>query len=156
MPTSPRLLATLPLAATLIASLLVHPSVVHAAGDEAGGRMHARDARLEDGCRRYTYGYRVHAPNDDWTLELSILDPEGDAVHSHAFIGKYGRQGDPWRRKRVRYRICDNTSRPGVYRIKARLEWYERADDSPMSLLHSEPPRSHIVRLPVERFRLRR
>lgn len=139
-------------------ALLVSPAPVAQAaeGDRAGGRMHAEDARFADGCRRYSYGYRVRTPHDDWTLELSILNPDGDAVHSHAFIGKYGRQGDRRRRAKVPYRICSNASGPGVYRIRARLEWYEKPPPFPMDKLHGEPPQGHVVRLPVERFRLRR
>lgn len=155
MPRTARLVAAL---LSMSLALLVSPAPVAQAVERegAGGRVHADDAPFKEGCRRYSYGYRVRTPHDDWTLELSILDPDGDAVHAHAFLGKYGRQGDRRRRAHVPYRVCSDASRPGVYRIKARLEWYEKPEAFPMDMLHREPPEGHVVRLPVERFRLYR
>lgn len=153
-----RTAATVAATVTALASLLTPlPAAQAAGGDRAGGRTHADNAPFREGCRRYSYGYRVRTPTDDWTLEVTILNPDGDSVRADAFLGKPGRQGDPRRRSNVRYRICDTSSRPGVYRIRAKLEWFEEEDDSPLHhVMGGGPPRGHTVHLPVERFRLHR
>ena len=125
-----------------------------ASASEASGRTHGDSGRFKQGCRIYTFDYRVRTPYDDWTLEVFIRNPRGEAVHFNSFLGKPGREGHPRRQEDVRWKMCSNTSRPGRYTIRAKLTWYTPKEDL-LSALHPQTE-EHVMRLPVERFRLRR
>ena len=143
---------------TVLATLtgaVVGGSPAHAA--QAGGHTHGDSGRLQRSCRTYTYDYRVRTPYDDWTLETTILDRDGEAVHADAFIGKPGRPGDRRIGRDVEYRLCRYATRPGRFRIRAKLTWYDHSDDGTLlGMLDRSPAEGHVVRLPVERFRLHR
>ena len=121
------------------------------AASAAGGRTHGDAERFKQGCRTYTYDYRLWTPDDDWMLEVFIRNPRGKSVHSDFWLGKPGRQGHPERRRNNDWRMCSRTSRPGLYRIRAKLTWYEHHEGLPML---TPPPDEHVKWLPVERFRL--
>lgn len=143
-----RLLATVLVVTTAILSTLL-PA---AAATAAGGRTHGDPERFKKGCHTYTYDYRVRTPYDDWTLEVFISNPRGTSVHSGAWLGKPGRQGHPRRRLNNEWDMCSRSSRPGVYKIRAKLSWYVPQESLPF--LPPPPPEEHVKWLPVERFRL--
>jgi hypothetical protein len=140
---TPALVTTTAILATLLPA---------AAASAAGGRTHGDPAPFKKGCRTYTYDYRVWTPYDDWTLEVTIRNPAGKAVHHGGFLGKPGKQGHPRRQQNVRWTMCSRTSRPGRYTIRAKLTWYVPQDGLP--LLPPPPPKERVKRLPVERFRI--
>ena len=102
------------------------------------GSTVAADGTLRKGCRNYVYHYRVTAPTDDWTLETFLRDPTGDSIASGTFLSE-----SDAREQRTRFRFCRYVTRPGVFRIRALLHWYD--DDG-----------EHRVWLEPTRFRLRR
>lgn len=92
-----------------------------AAADGSGGSAGSawtkgRSGVLRDGCRTYTYRYRVEASTESWSLEVRVVDPTGTSVaNDHLFA-----EDEPARGKR-RYVLCRPSTRPGTFRIKARL-----------------------------------
>lgn len=92
------------------------------ARDGHGVRVHGDRRGLLPGCRKvYTFDYRVRVPTDDWSLEISILNPRGKAIHASAFIGKEDGTSDRRRRANVRYKFCRRVTTPGRHVIKAKL-----------------------------------
>jgi hypothetical protein len=84
------------------------------------GRTSAPDGRLRRGCHNYPYRYRVTAPSDDWLLETFLRDPTGETIAS----GIFSSDSDP-RAQRTRFRFCRYNTRPGRFKIRALLHWYE-------------------------------
>lgn len=120
------------------------------AANAAGGRVHGDSRSLVDGCRRaYTYDYRIRVPRDDWSLEISIRNPDGRGVHAAAFLGKEDGTSHPRRRRNVRWRMCRAATRPGVHTIRAKLV-YSVPPDTPLG-----QPEDRVKRF-RDRFRLTR
>ena len=71
-------------------------------------------------------------------LETFLIDPNGEGLASGAF-------GSPvdTLRDRKRFRFCRNSTRPGVFKIKAKLTWQDGSEQ-------------HVVWLKPSRFRLKR
>lgn len=105
---------------------------------EVSGRTSARNGTLRKGCRRYRFRYAVTTPHDDWTLDVSIVDRRGKGVMSGAMLGP----NDP-KSARVTYTLCRWATRPGKFRIRARLTSYDGSEET-------------VVRVPTTTFRLRR
>lgn len=84
-------------------------------------RTWAKDQRLRKGCREYTYRYKVSPPTDQaWGLETFLVGPGGKKIAS----GTVYDGADPKKGRNV-FRVCRTTTRPGVFRIKAKLTYYE-------------------------------
>lgn len=86
----------------------------------AYGRTSAPDGRLRKGCRNYPYRYRVTPPTDDWMLQTFLRDPRGEGIAAGAFSS----DADP-RAQRAHFRFCRYGTRPGRFRIRALLHWYD-------------------------------
>src|SRR4051794_39689014 len=102
------------------------------------GHTGARDGVLRDGCHDYRYRYVLTPPTRDWTLETFLIDRTGDSIAS----GTYSSDADPARNRPV-FRFSRYSTRPGTFRIRAELHWYDGSAD-------------HLVWLPRSHFRLRR
>jgi hypothetical protein len=120
--------------ASVLLALLAAPT---AAASEYGSTT-ASDGILRKGCHNYGYRYRITTPTDDWTLETFLRDPTGDSIASGTFLSE-----SDARAQRARFRLCRYATRPGVFRIRALLHWYD--DDG-----------EHRVWLQPTRFRLTR
>ncbi len=107
--------------------------------EEAGGTLTARNGRLRRGCHRYGYRYSVYSPYGDWMLELKVVDPRGKAVHAMTFMSIRGPEAGP-----VRYTLCRRGTRPGKFRVRGKLTWYD------------DPSVPNVVNLPPAVFRLRK
>lgn len=113
-------------ALALVLTLAAYAPVTPASAAGKPGRVHGDSRALVPGCRKaYTYDYRVRVPSDDWSLEITIRNPAGKAIHSAAYLGKPGKQGDPQRRNNIRYKFCRRVTGPGVYVIRAKLTYAE-------------------------------
>ncbi|PVG81834.1 hypothetical protein DDE18_13990 [Nocardioides gansuensis] len=106
---------------------------------DATGTTHAPDRRLRRGCHTYWLSYALQLPTDDWTLETSVIDPRGRAVHAHMFVSD-----DDETTGRGTYSLCRWATRPGRFTITGKLSWYD------------DPLEPHEVMLPISTFRLRR
>lgn len=102
------------------------------------GTTFAKNGVLRRGCRNYHYGYKITPPKGDWQFETFIVGPGGVAIASNTFqINMDALEDD-----RVPYRICRVSTRPGVFKIRAKLS---SLDDDELT----------EGWLPVTRFRLR-
>lgn len=136
--------STLALTALMVGGLLtpVVPPIGPSSSEpppavQPSGSTRAPDGVLRKGCRRYSFDYTVTTQHDDWTLETSIRDRTGRAVASHALLGP----GDP-KAGRKTFTLCRWSTRPGRFRIRAKLTSYDSSQGS-------------AVQLPVSTFRLR-
>jgi hypothetical protein len=128
-PTLPRVIRPPVSVLMLVLALVVVPLALVATPAEAqardgfGVRVHGDSRSLVSGCRKvYTFDYRVRVPRpDDWSLEISILNPRGEAIHASAFIGKADGTSDRRRRTNVRYKFCRRVTTPGRHVVKAKL-----------------------------------
>src|SRR6476659_61339 len=87
------------------------------------GHTGAPDRVLRSGCHDYHHRYVVDAPTHDWVLETSLIDPTGERLGSGAFIS----DSDPERGQGV-FRLCRQSTRPGTFKIRAKLHWYDGYD----------------------------
>lgn len=133
-----RLVALFATAATVMA-LAVAPAAGAHDSEVIGGNTAALDATLQKGCHRYYFAYVVQVPTEDWSMEISIVDRQGNAVASFAFLGPL----DP-KTQTTGFTLCRASTVPGKFRIRSVLNWY----DDP-----AEPIAAHV---PVTRFRLAR
>ncbi|MDN4163250.1 hypothetical protein [Nocardioides abyssi] len=85
-------------------------------GSGASGWTKGRSGTLHDGCRAYTYRYGVEVPTESWSLEVTVVDPSGEAVASDLLHA----ESEPATGKR-RYRLCRAATRPGRFVLRARL-----------------------------------
>lgn len=113
-----------------VGALLVGALVVPAqAGDIRFGRAWAADKVLREGCHGYRYQYVVRPRTNDWSLETFLHRPSGGILQSGAFaVG-----ADP-KRGHDRFRICNDSARPGRYKITGKLTW-RRCNDLPGLLM---------------------
>ncbi|WP_107772899.1 hypothetical protein [Nocardioides sediminis] len=123
----------------LLLGLLGLGSTTPAGASEVGGSVHAADDKLRRGCHTYSFDYTVRTPFDDWSLETTVVDPRGEGVASHAFLGPYDPQA-----QRAAYRLCRWATRPGRFTVRAKLVAYD------------DPSEGTEVLLPEATFRLRR
>ena len=147
-----RLTTTALAAVVAVLATLVPATAATTAATAAGGRTHGDPERFKQGCRTYTYDYRIRTPYDDWTLDVWIRNPRGKSVHFGGWLGKPGRQGHPRRQRNNEWTMCSRSSRPGRYTIRAKLTWYVPQESLPF--VPPPPPEEHVKWLPVERFRL--
>lgn len=104
---------------------------------QAEARIGSGDGVLERGCQRHRYRYRVQAPESQWSLELFLVDPDGQKIASgYEWKGADPARGRGW------LEFCAQVTRPGRFTVKARLTW----DDGEY----------HEKRLEPQRIRLRR
>ena len=136
------LLTALVAALALVATAIPAPAV---AGNADYGRTWRQDGRLKAGCHGYTFNYRVkpaavlEGSNDDWAVELFLVDPDGEGLGTVAKDSDI----DP-RRGTGRFRVCRESTRPGRFKIRGKLSvfhWGQLEDE---------------VWIKVGRFRLRR
>ena len=132
------------LALALVVSLLVLGTGLftgRAAGVEVHpeyGKTSARNGVLKWGCRRYRFGYAITPPDEGvWSLETFIVGPKGKRLASDGFVEGFDETSG-----RDTYRLCRATTRPGIFKIKAKLSTVEDND-------------TFEAWLPVTRFRLR-
>jgi hypothetical protein len=132
------------LALTMVAGLLVVGAGLAtgraAAGAEPSdyGSTFAKDGVLKRGCRNYRFSYSINPPDPgSWALETFIIGPKGKALASDGYLeGFDGTTGSDT------YRLCRATTRPGTFKIKAKLSTVDG-------------DQTFEVWLPVTRFRLR-
>ena len=99
----------------LLVAALVAPAQ---AGDIRFGRVWAADKVLREGCHGYRYQYVVRPRTNDWSLETFLHRPSGRILQSGAFaVG-----ADP-KRGHDRFRVCNDSARPGRYKITGKLTW---------------------------------
>ena len=108
-----RVLVPIVLAMALVAS----PAL--AATSKYGGTS-ARNGVLKPGCHNYRYHWNIKPPTDVWMLETFLIDPTGDSIASGAVGSPFDKMKD-----RDRFRFCRNVTRPGVFKIKAKLTWQD-------------------------------
>lgn len=127
------------LALVLLLGLAAVGTTAPAGASEVGGSVQATDGKLRRGCHTYSFDYAVQTPYDDWSLETTVVDPRGEGVASHAFLGP----SDP-KAQRATYRLCRWATRPGRFTVRAKLVAYD------------DPSEGTEVLLPEATFRLRR
>jgi hypothetical protein len=98
------------------------------------GHVASADRQLREGCHGYRYHYVVKAPTDDWLFETRLIDPRGH----HLGTADFAPGSDP-ANGHAHFTICDATTKPGTFTIRARLEWY----DVPGPL--GGPPTEHVA-----------
>jgi len=82
----------------------------------ANGAVRSPDGILEKGCQSHGYRYRVNAGDSVWSLELFLVDPDGEHVGNG-----YERKGhDP---ARGRFEFCEQPTRAGSFTVRAKLTW---------------------------------
>ncbi len=84
------------------------------------GHTAAPDRVLKPSCHNYGYRFRVKTPTNDWMLETFLVDPRGETIAS-------GVLGAPAQSKKDRshFRFCRNTTRPGKFKIRAKISWWD-------------------------------
>lgn len=85
---------------------------------QASGSVRSPDGTLEQGCQSHRYRYRVNAEDSDWSLELFLVDPDGETIAT----GYEWKGRDP-ARGRGRFEFCAQPTRPGTFTVRARLTW---------------------------------
>lgn len=89
---------------------------------KASGSVRSPDGTLEKGCQTHGYRYRVNPHGSDWSLELFLVDPDGERVaNGYEFKGQ-----DP-RRGRGRFEFCAQPTHAGTFTVRARLTWDDGA-----------------------------
>jgi hypothetical protein len=93
---------------------------------------------LKRGCHRYAFTYAIVPPDGIWAIEVFISGPGFKHLAASAFLDGF----DP-KTGSGRYKLCRVTTRPGRFKIEAKVS----VDDGS----------GHIVegRLPADRYRLR-
>jgi hypothetical protein len=103
------------------------------------GKTSAKNGVLKKRCRNYPYTYAITPPEGEWGLETFLIGPKGKPLASGAFvIGQDGLTG------KGRFRFCRPITRPGVFKIRAKLSVQEFSGKN-----------YREGWLPVTRFRLR-
>ena len=80
------------------------------------GRTAAHDARIKKGCHSYAYSYALTPPDGDWGLETFLIGPNGRQYGSGWFLTGSDPLAGPGQ-----WRLCQRSTRPGTYTIRARL-----------------------------------
>lgn len=105
----------------LVASLLVlaAPSSSEAARDyKPWGTARSKNHVLERGCHRYTYRYRINAPNDQWSAEIFFVNPNGTGLASATL----DTNSDPDKGKR-RFTVCRSSTSFGKHKIRMKITY---------------------------------
>ena len=84
----------------------------------ASGAVRSPDGTLEKGCQSHGYRYRVNAEDSDWSIELFLVDPDGETVAT----GYEWKGRDP-ERGRGRFEFCAQPTHAGTFTVRARLTW---------------------------------
>lgn len=101
------------------------------------GSVSAEDGVLKRGCRSYSYQYAVTPPSDGyWDLSVRVVGPAGRTLFFSYQHGETARSGT------ATYRLCRSETRPGRYKLKARVSVVDNDEEAQ-------------GRLPTVRFRLR-
>ena len=85
---------------------------------QASGAVRSPDGILEKGCQSHGYRYRVNAGDSVWSLELFLVDPDGEQVGNG-----YERKGHDPARGRGRFEFCAQPTRAGTFTVRAKLTW---------------------------------
>jgi len=110
-----------------VGALLVGALVAPAhAGDLRFGRLWAGDKVLREGCHYYRYQYVVRPRTNDWLFETFLHGPSGGTLVSNTMDSS----GNP-KRGSHRFRICNDVTRPGRFKIAGKLTW-QRCSDLPL------------------------
>ena len=103
------------------------------------GKTIKRNGALKFSCRNYPYRYSITPPEGDWALETFLIGPGGVRLGSGAMvIGLDPLNGHD------KFRFCRPSTRPGVFKIRARLSVQDKSGKDYVQGW-----------LPVTRFRLR-
>lgn len=89
------------------------------------GSTGSPDRVLRHGCHDYRYHYKVTVPTNDWTLETFLVDPTGEKLASGAFAS----ESDP-DVGHGNWHICKPSTRPGTFKIKAKITFYNGPDST--------------------------
>jgi hypothetical protein len=131
-----------------VGALLVGALVAPAdAGDLRFGRLWAADKILREGCHNYRYQYVVRPRSNDWAMETFLRAPSGRQLASGGFHFRV----DP-KRGAGRFRICNDTTRPGRFKISGKLTW-RTCNDLPGPLNECT---KHVRWVKPGHFRMRR
>jgi hypothetical protein len=84
----------------------------------ASGTVRSADGILRKGCHSHAYRYRVHAEKSDWSLELFLIDPDGEQV-----ANGYEWKGHDPARGRGPFELCAQPTHAGTFTVRARLTW---------------------------------
>jgi len=71
---------------------------------------------LLHGCHRYTYRYSVDVTTESWALEVTVLDPDREAVASETLHA----ETEPASGRRS-FRLCRASTEPGRFAIRAKV-----------------------------------
>lgn len=85
---------------------------------KASGSVHSPDGTLQQGCQSHRYRYRVNAEDSDWSLEIFLVDPDGETV-----ANGYEWKGHDPASGRGRFEFCAQPTRAGTFKVRARLTW---------------------------------
>ena len=105
-------------ALVLAAGLLV--AAPAGAGDADYGRAWRADGVLKGGCNKYGFNYRVRPKSQDWAVEFFLVDPTGEGLGTIIKDDAI----DP-KRGRAKFKICRNTTQPGLFKIRGKLTIYK-------------------------------
>jgi hypothetical protein len=132
---------------TALALLLVTVQVPAQAYEKKYGRLWRGDGVLQDGCHRYRYHYSLHPHAYDWYIEIFISGPNGKTLGNNLF-----QKGDRPKRGTLRFKVCDNTTMPGQFKIRGQLHRSKKVCTTPATCESKEFDRAWIK---PARFRLR-
>jgi hypothetical protein len=102
-----------------VGALLVGALVAPAhAGPVRYGRVWAADKVLREGCHNYRYQYVVRPRTNNWFMETFLYAPSGHPLVSGGF-----HDGVDPKRGAGSFRICNDNTRPGRFKITGKLTW---------------------------------
>ena len=84
------------------------------------GATASKDHTLRQGCHDYRYRYRITAPTDDWSAEMTILRPNGGTLASNYILS----ESDP-AKGYLKLRVCRPTTTYGKHKIKMKVTWQD-------------------------------
>lgn len=85
----------------------------------AGGSIWSHRGVLYDTCRDHSYGYTVNPGSSEWSLEVTLLAPDGTTEgHDYLYDAADPRSGTS------HFQFC-GWEMPGRYKIRATLTWYD-------------------------------
>ena len=134
------------LAAGVLAGVATLVSALPAAAFEtAYGHTASGNRTLHHGCHSYRYHYVVKPGSDDWLFETRLYDPDGEQLGTSDFApGSDPADGYAY------FHVCSQTTHPGRFTIRARLDWYV-APSTPLG-----QPEEHSVWFEPTHFKLTR
>jgi hypothetical protein len=106
-------------AAALLSLVLSSGSPAATAADDTHpewGSTAAANARIKHGCHSYAYSYALTPPDGDWGLETFLIGPGGRQYGSGWFLTGADPLAGPGA-----WRLCQRSTKPGTYTIRARL-----------------------------------